>query len=77
MAFLAIIALKYDPFGSKSHVAGRDNPQLTALQLMIDHQVKINSKQCYATLHPAMSVRRSVGWLVPFSGSGPKGDEVL
>ena len=34
---------------------------------------------CYATLHPAMSVRWLVGWLVGLSllGSGPEGDEVL
>ena len=27
----------------------------------------------YATLHPAMSVRRLVGWSVPFWAAAPKG----
>ena len=32
---------------------------------------------CYATLHPAMSARRSVGRLFLFLGSGPKGVDDL
>ena len=32
---------------------------------------------CYATLHPAISVRRLVGWSVPFLGSGLEGADDL
>ena len=45
MAPMVKIDPKYDALGSKSRVASRGNPQLTALQLIIHYQVKIAKKQ--------------------------------
>ena len=44
MAFLAKIDPKYYALGSKSRVASRGDPQLTALQFIIYDQVKIATK---------------------------------
>ena len=45
MAPMAKMDPKYDAFESKSRVASRGDPQLSALQLIIHHQVKIAKKQ--------------------------------
>ena len=45
MAPMVKIDPKYDALGSKTRVASRGNPQMTALQLSIHYQVKIAKKQ--------------------------------
>ena len=44
MAPMVKIDPKYDALGSKTRVASRGNPQMTALQLIIHYQVKIAKK---------------------------------
>ena len=44
MTLLAKMDPKYDASGSKSHMASRGDPQMTALQLKIHHQVQIATK---------------------------------
>ena len=44
MAFVAKIDPKYDVLGSKSRVASRGDPEMTALLLIIHHLAKIATK---------------------------------
>ena len=44
MAPMVKIDPKYNALGSKTRVASRGNPQMTALQLIIHYQVKIAKK---------------------------------